>query len=139
MARIIRPARRGWWKCGALSWFRDFRPPAARMRLVFASVADKDITETARLLLPLAAEVSFVQLGSERGADPHVMAAHFPKVPHTFFEGVAELWQDLASASPEIPILITGSLFLAGELLAHREGNTEEYRLNERLGSPLKR
>jgi hypothetical protein len=37
-------------------------------------------------------------------------------------------------APPEIPILLTGSLFLVGEILARRAGEGQaEHRLNERL------
>jgi hypothetical protein len=37
------------------------------------------------------------------------------------------------AAAPESITLITGSLFLVGEMLARRQGMGEEYRLNERL------
>jgi folylpolyglutamate synthase/dihydropteroate synthase len=46
---------------------------------------------------------------------------------------VSAVWRDLATADPETATLITGSLFLVGEMLALRQGNAEEYRLNERL------
>ena len=108
-----------------------------RARLVFSSVADKDITEMAALLLPLAAEVCFVQLGNERGADPETMAGFFPGVPHTFHSSVADLWRELQQIRDDSATLITGSLFLVGEVLAQRQGSTEEYKLNERLVTPL--
>jgi dihydrofolate synthase/folylpolyglutamate synthase len=111
------------------------RSSAARgAHLVFASVADKDITEMAQLLRPLAGEVSLIRLANERGTEPAAMAAHFPGLPHTLYSSVADFWPGLKTAPAGIPILLTGSLFLVGEVLAQRQGSTEEYRLNERLG-----
>jgi hypothetical protein len=46
---------------------------------------------------------------------------------------VSDVWRDLITADPESVTLITGSLFLVGEMLARRRGNAEEYNLNERL------
>jgi len=54
-------------------------------------------------------------------------------LPCTLVHSVADLRCDLETGDPDKLILITGSLFLVGEMLAHRQGNTEEYRLNERL------
>ncbi|MEJ0000890.1 MAG: Mur ligase family protein [Verrucomicrobiota bacterium] len=105
----------------------------ARARLVFASVTDKDITEMARLLRPLAREVLLVRLANERGADPAALAPAFDGLRVTCYDSVAEAWQVVQQAAPSSVTLITGSLFLVGEMLAHRQGIGEEYRLNERL------
>ena len=105
----------------------------ARARLVFASVADKDISEMAQLLRPLAREVSLVRLANERGAEPALLASSFAGLPCACHDSVSAVWQDLATAHPETATLITGSLFLVGEMLARRQGNAEEYQLNERL------
>jgi hypothetical protein len=43
------------------------------------------------------------------------------------------MWQELATAPAKSLTLITGSLFLVGEMLARRQGNAEECGLNERL------
>lgn len=107
-----------------------------RAHLVFASVTDKDITEMARMLRPLASRVSLVRLANERSADPAKLAEYFSGLPCTSYNSVSALWRDLAASRRE-PILISGSLFLAGEMLAQRDGNTEEYRLNERLETSL--
>jgi dihydrofolate synthase/folylpolyglutamate synthase len=104
-----------------------------RAHLVFASVADKDISEMAQLLRPLAGAVSLVRLENERGAEPALLAQSFSQLPCTCHDSVAALWDELASAPADKIILITGSLFLVGEMLARRHGNAEEYRLNERL------
>jgi dihydrofolate synthase/folylpolyglutamate synthase len=104
-----------------------------RARLVFASVADKDIFPMAQLLRPLAREVSLVRLANERGAEPVLLASSFAGLPCACYDSVSAVWQDLATAAPETATLITGSLFLVGEMLARRQGNAEEYCLNERL------
>jgi dihydrofolate synthase / folylpolyglutamate synthase len=104
-----------------------------RARLVFASVADKDISEMTQLLLPLAREVSLVRLANERGAEPASLVSSFSGLSCACYDSVSAVWQDLLSADPEAVILVTGSLFLVGEMLARRQDNTEEYCLNERL------
>jgi dihydrofolate synthase / folylpolyglutamate synthase len=121
--RAFLAARYGW----------SAREADARARLVFASVADKDISEMARLLRPLAREVSLVRLAHERGAEPALLAPSFAGLPSACYDSVSAVWRDLASADPETATLITGSLFLVGEMLALRQDNAEEYRLNERL------
>jgi len=104
-----------------------------RARLVFASVADKDITEMAGLLRPLAREVLLVRLAHERGADPQWLAPAFAGLPGSSYDSVTDAWQSIADGEANSVTLITGSLFLVGEMLARRAGIAEEYRLNERL------
>jgi dihydrofolate synthase/folylpolyglutamate synthase len=103
-----------------------------RARLVFASVADKDISEMAQLLRPLAREVLLVRLANERGAEPALLAPSFAGLPCACYDSVSAVWPEVAT-DPESITLITGSLFLVGEMLARRQGNAEEYQLNERL------
>jgi dihydrofolate synthase/folylpolyglutamate synthase len=105
----------------------------SRAHLVFASVADKDISEMAQLLRPLARRVSLVRLANERSAEPALLAPSFAGLPCACYDSVSTVWQELADASPETVTLITGSLFLVGEMLARRQDNAEEYHLNERL------
>jgi len=104
----------------------------ASTHLVFASVADKDISEMAQLLRPLANKVSLVRLANERSAEPIQLAETFAGLPCACYESVSDAWREM-TAAPESIFLITGSLFLIGEMLARRQGNAEEYRLNERL------
>ena len=104
-----------------------------RARIVFASVADKDISEMAHLLRPLAKEIALVRLANERGADPRQLAPAFGGLPVTCYDSVADAWQSVQDADSSSVTLITGSLFLVGEMLARRQGIGEEYRLNERL------
>jgi len=101
--------------------------------LVFGSVAEKDISEIAQLLRPLAREVSLVRLANERTAEPAELAKSFSGLPCTLYNSVTELWQKLEQVDSTCPVLITGSLFLVGEMLARRQGDAGEYRLNERL------
>jgi dihydrofolate synthase/folylpolyglutamate synthase len=100
--------------------------------LVFGAVGDKDISEMADLLRPLAQKVSLVRLANERGADPQLLAPAFAGLPVTCYDSVAEAWANII-ADQESTTLVTGSLFLIGEMLARRQGIGEEYRLNERL------
>jgi dihydrofolate synthase/folylpolyglutamate synthase len=100
-------------------------------QIVFGAVADKDISEMAESLKPIAKEISLVRLGNERSADPAALAESF-SVPWTSYNSVTDLWPKIVSDSESI-FLVTGSLFLIGEMLARRSGMTEEYLLNEQL------
>jgi dihydrofolate synthase/folylpolyglutamate synthase len=119
--------------------FLEVRGLAPGTHLVFASVTDKDIAGIARLLRPAARQVSLVRLDSERSCEPVALAGCFSGLPCALYGSVSELWPDLLRAAGPLPILITGSLFLVGEVLAQQHGSTEEYRLNERLAIPLVR
>ncbi|HUB66088.1 MAG TPA: folylpolyglutamate synthase/dihydrofolate synthase family protein [Candidatus Methylacidiphilales bacterium] len=125
--RAFLAARFGW----------SAREAAGRAHLVFASVADKDVAEMARPLRLLAQRVSLVRLANERTADPAWLEAFFPDLPVTCYNSVADMWHDLVTAPGDIPVLVAGSLFLVGEMLAQRQNDTEEYRLNERLDAPV--
>ena len=66
-------------------------------------------------------------------ADPKRLAQSFTGLHHTCYDSVSAAWQKLQTADSTSVILITGSLFLVGEMLALRHGIAEEYQLNERL------
>ena len=104
-----------------------------RAHLVFASVSDKDISDMARMLLPHIAQVSLIRLSNERSADPRALVSHFSGIECAVFESVADFQRHLPQVNPAQPMLITGSLFLVGEILAERSGGEGEIRLNERL------
>jgi dihydrofolate synthase/folylpolyglutamate synthase len=106
---------------------------AGRARIIFGSVADKDVSEMAQLLRPIAKEVALVRLANERSAAPHQLAPAFSGLPVTCYDSVSDVWQSAQESDPSSVTLITGSLFLVGEMLARRQGIGEEYRLNERL------
>jgi len=99
-----------------------------RAHLVFGAVSDKDISGLARLLLPHINRVSLVRLSSDRSANPADLAVHFPGIECELLDSVAA-WQP----GGDQPVLVTGSLFLAGEMLAHLTGAENDLRLNERL------
>jgi len=101
-----------------------------RAHLVFGAVSDKDIGGMARLLLPHIERVTLVKLSSERSANPADLAQYFPGVPCEFIDSVSA-WRPSGSQ----PVLVTGSLFLAGEMLAHLTGAKSDLHLNERLAT----
>jgi folylpolyglutamate synthase/dihydropteroate synthase len=117
-----------------LETWRDFLASrgsaGARAHLVFGAVSDKDITGMARLLLPHIKRVTLVRLSSERSADPADLARYFPGVSCAFLDSVAA-WRPVG----DLPVLVTGSLFLAGEMLAHLTGAEHDLQLNERLAT----
>jgi dihydrofolate synthase/folylpolyglutamate synthase len=101
-----------------------------RAHLLFAAVADKDIAGMTQLLLPHVARVSLVRASSGRSVDPADLAPHFPGVPCEALDSIAAFRPDGAE-----PVLVTGSLFLVGEMLARLAGVENDLRLNERLES----
>jgi dihydrofolate synthase/folylpolyglutamate synthase len=121
--RAFLTARYGW----------NAEESAKRTRLVFASVIDKDISEMVQMLRPLVHEVLLVRLANERGAEPTVLAQSFAGLPCTCYNSVSDMWSDLTNSPLEMVTMVTGSLFLVGEMLARRQDTAEEYNLNERL------
>lgn len=89
-----------------------------RARLVFGALQDKDIAGLLRLLRQIADEVWLVPVDSERGADngqlrTAALGAGFAQV-HS-----GSVVDALAAArAGDTPVLVAGSLFLAGEVLA---------------------
>ncbi len=65
-----------------------------RARLVFASVADKEIFPMAQLLRSLAREVFLVRLANERSAEPAQLASFFDGLPCSCYDSVAEAWTE---------------------------------------------
>jgi len=118
-----------------LATWRDFlasRGLAGRpAHLLFGAVTEKDVAGMAGLLLPHVGRVSLVRLGSDRSADPTELVRHFPGIPHEVLDSLGAFRPD-----PERPVLVTGSLFLVGEMLARRSGAENDLRLNEQLERP---
>jgi dihydrofolate synthase/folylpolyglutamate synthase len=96
--------------------------------LLFGAVADKDISGMAALLAREFKSITLVRLASERSADPRHLAPHFGQAR-------CELLDSLAAWNPPAahPVLVTGSLFLVGEMLARLSGAGHDLRLNEAL------
>jgi dihydrofolate synthase/folylpolyglutamate synthase len=95
-----------------------------RASLVFGAVLDKDIEALLLALRSIADEVWLVPVNNLRGASPEELrpmaeAARFA----TIHDGPVEASLAAARAGGR-PVLVAGSLFLAGEVLALLEGAT---------------
>jgi dihydrofolate synthase/folylpolyglutamate synthase len=92
--------------------------------LILAVLSDKDLRGICEALAPIADSVLLPRIRSERAAQPEtlarVLANITPRLPYSTTPWVAETL-DVARAKPN-PILITGSLHFAGEVLAHLRG-----------------
>jgi len=89
--------------------------------LVLAVLSDKDLRGICEALAPVAESVLLPKILSERASAPEELAKMFsiitPPLPHSITPTIADALM-LARAQPN-PILITGSLHFAGEVLAH--------------------
>ena len=86
-----------------------------RASIVFGALLDKEYANMLRLLEKIGHQCFFVPVQSERSEDP----AHFKKstdLPASEFHDLPSAIK--AASETSSPILITGSLFLAGEALA---------------------
>ena len=82
--------------------------------IVFGALLDKEYANMLRLLEKIGHRFFFVPVQSERSEDP----AHFKKstdLPSSEFHDLPSAIK--AASETSFPILITGSLFLAGEAL----------------------
>jgi dihydrofolate synthase/folylpolyglutamate synthase len=95
-----------------------------RATLVLAVLSDKDLRGICEALAPVGESVLLPKIRSERAADPEELAKVFPNItpplPYSIVPSVGEALA-LSRAKPN-PILITGSLHFAGEVLAHLRG-----------------
>jgi dihydrofolate synthase / folylpolyglutamate synthase len=92
--------------------------------LIVAVLSDKDLRGICEALAPIAEFVFLPKFRSERAADPNILAQIVstitPSLPYSTTESVGEAL-DMARTKPN-PILITGSLHFAGEVLAYLGG-----------------
>jgi dihydrofolate synthase / folylpolyglutamate synthase len=92
--------------------------------LVLAVLSDKDLRGICEALVPIADSILLPKIRSERAAAPEELAKLLsdisPSVLHSITPNVADALM-LARANLK-PILITGSLHFAGEVLAHLQG-----------------
>jgi dihydrofolate synthase / folylpolyglutamate synthase len=95
-----------------------------RATLILAVLSDKNLRGICEALMPISKFVLLPKIRSERAASPEelakILSANTPSLPHSIAASVSEAL-DLAEAKPN-PILITGSLHFAGEVLAHLRG-----------------
>jgi dihydrofolate synthase/folylpolyglutamate synthase len=106
----------------AQTWHEVFGDQKAT--LVLAVLSDKDLRGICEALAPVAESVLLPKIRSERAAAPRELAKIFsiitPSVPHSITPTIGDALM-LARAKPN-PILITGSLHFAGEVLAYLRG-----------------
>ena len=93
-----------------------------KARLVFGVLSDKDASALLHVLRAIADEIWLVPVAGARGASvdelrPAAEAAGFTVVHTSTIEEVLA-----GESSDRAPVLVTGSLFLAGEVLALLEG-----------------
>ncbi len=109
--------------CALAETWREFFGDQ-RATLVLAVLSDKDLRGICEALAPIADSVLLPSIRSERAAHPEAMAKVLstiaPLLPYSITPSVSDAL-DLARAKPN-PILITGSLHFAGEVLAHLRG-----------------
>jgi dihydrofolate synthase/folylpolyglutamate synthase len=95
-----------------------------RATLVLAILSDKNLHGICEALAPISEFVLLPKIRSERAADPEMLAQIFstitPSLPYSTTPSIARALE-LAQAKSD-PILITGSLHFAGEVLAHLRG-----------------
>ena len=106
----------------AETWREMFRDQ--RATLVLAILSDKNLRGICEAFAPIASSVLFPKIRSERAAAPEdlakVLANITPALPCSIAPSINEALT-LARAKPN-PILITGSLHFAGEVIAHLRG-----------------
>lgn len=105
-----------------------------RVRLVYASMRDKDIAEITSLLFPLAHEIYLTQPDNPRAATAQeiLAASHCdPALVHLESDPVVAFQKALQTSAAEDVVLAAGSLFLVGAL---KKWLVEK----KALGQPLK-
>ncbi len=108
------------------TWQQKF--PKEKASIVFGAASNKDIRSVIRALQPIAARWHFTGFASSRSTEPgqlrelhHALYGdHFPATVHA--SPAAAL---AAAKGDKERVLITGSLYLAGEVLADHRGENE--------------
>lgn len=105
--------------------WREVMGDTVRATIIFGGVADKDTAAVMRLLAPLVSRWIFVKVASSRGLDEDALetvwrSLALDEVPVERAATTADALEK-ARASQD-PVLITGSLYLAGEALAILQG-----------------
>lgn len=105
------------------TWQQKF--PGEKASIVFGAASSKDVRAILRALQPIAARWHFTGFQSTRSAPPshirEVLAAMFEPSVETHVHESPDLAMAAAKKGKE-RTLITGSLYLAGEVLAHVRG-----------------
>jgi len=95
-----------------------------RATIVLAVLADKDVAEICEALAPIAHSFLLPPIRSDRALPPEKLARSLPSIiPQLQYSITSSLAEALAMArSRPSPILLTGSLHFAGEVLAFLQG-----------------
>jgi dihydrofolate synthase / folylpolyglutamate synthase len=100
-----------------------------RGTVILAILADKNLRAICEALAPISEFVLLPKIRSERAANPEelasVLADITPSLPYSIAPSVGEALT-VAGTKPN-PILITGSLHFAGEVLAHLRGEPSAF------------
>jgi dihydrofolate synthase/folylpolyglutamate synthase len=89
--------------------------------LLFGAMADKDVSEMAGSLFPLAREVVLTRVGMERAADPGDLAVRAGGLAARALREpdiATALQRARALARPGATVVVAGSLYLVGAVLA---------------------
>lgn len=89
-----------------------------RVRIIYGSMRDKSIDETADALSSVAAEIIVTAPDSPRALRPEVLLSHFPPGRARAAPRLADALSLLRDSTPEEVVFITGSLLLVGEARA---------------------
>lgn len=104
------------------TWRENFG--TQRATLILAILSDKNLNGICEALAPITESVLLPEIRSERAADPRILAQAFstisPSLPCSITPSIASALELACTKSN--PILITGSLHFAGEVLAHLRG-----------------
>jgi dihydrofolate synthase/folylpolyglutamate synthase len=108
------------------TWHAAF--PGEKASIVFGGVATKDVLSTVRALQPIAAHWHLTGFQSPRSVPPaevkNLLKSIYGDSVHSHTHKTIE--EALAAAKGDKErILVTGSLYLAGEMLAHLRGEKE--------------
>ena len=100
-----------------LETIEDFQQ-GRRIKLLFASMEDKEWRLMLNMLVDRVDEVVLTRVSMERSADPKQLASHVAgRVPHRVMNDARQgLDYLLTSARPEDIVLVAGSLYLLGEV-----------------------
>lgn len=95
-----------------------------RIKLLFATMADKDWQIMLRALMPVVDEVVFTRVAMERSADPHELAQNVsePASRRVILDSSVALRALVDEAQPDDMIVVAGSLYLLGEVRPLLEG-----------------
>ncbi|MEZ5404792.1 MAG: folylpolyglutamate synthase/dihydrofolate synthase family protein [Verrucomicrobiia bacterium] len=87
-----------------------------KINLIFGMLSDKNIEAVVNRLLPIVKKVGLVMPKSSRALQPKVVASYF--AVHYGQTQIFSDFQDAWDVFQSEPVLITGSLYLAGEVLS---------------------